>query len=492
MKTIMILSDTLNRHFLPAYGNDWVKTPNIDRFAKISVKFNNHWIGSAPCMPARRDILTGRLNFLEREWAGIEPFDIPYPSILKEHGIFSHMETDHYHYLHLGGENYHASFNTWNMNRGQEYDHYISRVNKSKEPDHLGRWTHHYETNKATYKSDADYPTPKTFQGAVDWLKANEDADDYHLWVEAFDPHEPFDSTEEFQEMYKVNKDIPPFDWPYYHEISEKDGENEKTIKELRKYYAACLTMMDKWFGKLLDEIERQNGLEDTLIIFTSDHGHMLGEHNITGKNEFHAWNEMAHIPLLVHIPGSKHAGETREQLTQNIDIFPTILDYHNIPCQTPITGLSWKNVLENNSDINRDGLIYGWFGKTVNVTDGEYTYFRAPVHKDNQPLNRYFLMPTQLGFHSYPSKEFFTDAEIGQFLPYTDYPVIRSRCNSKNASFTNNLWDHRLYNINKDYHQIDKIVDNKKEKEYIILLKEIMLQADTPKEQFERLGILN
>ena len=70
MKTIIILSDSLNRHYLPMYGNDWVIAPNLKRFAERSVVFDNHWIGSAPCMPARRDILTGRLNFLEREWGG--------------------------------------------------------------------------------------------------------------------------------------------------------------------------------------------------------------------------------------------------------------------------------------------------------------------------------------------------------------------------------------------------------------------------------------
>jgi len=93
MKTILILSDTLNRHFLPAYGNDWVKTPNIDRLAAQSVTFDNHWLGSAPCMPARRDILTGRLNFMEKAWGGMEPFDRPLTRILRENGIFSHMVT---------------------------------------------------------------------------------------------------------------------------------------------------------------------------------------------------------------------------------------------------------------------------------------------------------------------------------------------------------------------------------------------------------------
>ncbi len=84
MKVIMVLSDSLNRHYLPTYGNRWVIAPNIERFARRSVVFDNHWIGSAPCMPARRDMITGRLNFLEREWGGLEPFDIPFPHLLQD------------------------------------------------------------------------------------------------------------------------------------------------------------------------------------------------------------------------------------------------------------------------------------------------------------------------------------------------------------------------------------------------------------------------
>ena len=84
MKTIFILCDTLNRRMLSAYGagEDAAITPNIDRLARQSVVFDSHWCGSAPCMPARRDIMTGRLNFLEKPWGAMEPFDQSLQSIL--------------------------------------------------------------------------------------------------------------------------------------------------------------------------------------------------------------------------------------------------------------------------------------------------------------------------------------------------------------------------------------------------------------------------
>ena len=94
MKAIMVMFDSLNRHHLSPYGCDWVKTPNFDRLARRSVTFDNAWVGSMPCMPARRDMHTGRLGFLHRSWGPIEPFDDSVPEILKQNGVHTHLVTD--------------------------------------------------------------------------------------------------------------------------------------------------------------------------------------------------------------------------------------------------------------------------------------------------------------------------------------------------------------------------------------------------------------
>ena len=107
MRTVLVLMDTLRREALSCYNPETiVKTPNIDVFAKEATVFDQHWIGSAPCMPARRDILTGRLNFLERSWGPIEPFDITLPKVLRDHDVYTHITTDHCHYMRTGGEGY--------------------------------------------------------------------------------------------------------------------------------------------------------------------------------------------------------------------------------------------------------------------------------------------------------------------------------------------------------------------------------------------------
>lgn len=482
MKAVFVLMDTLNRRFLPAYGNTWVKTPAIDRFAQMSVRFDNHWIGSAPCMPARRDMLTGRLNFLEKPWGSVEPYDVLFPHLLRKAGIYSHLETDHYHYFHPGGENYHTCFNGWSLYRGQEGDLHVSMVAGLPEPEHLGNWHEQYAKNRTAFNTDADFSSPKTFQGAIDWLKLNEGADNYLLWVEAFDPHEPYDTPDEFLALYDDDWPGPLFNWNRYEPIDLP----EEAVSHLRRRYAATLSMNDKWFGKLLNEIERQNGFENTLIILTTDHGHMLGEHDMTGKGFSHSWNEMAHIPLFVHLPGSEHAGECRSQLTQNIDLMPALMEYFNVEYDNPIHGHSWIDILYDNVPSKREAALYGWFGMPVNMTDGRYTYFRAAAREDNQPLYRYFLTPTRFARYDLPGLDFYTEAAFGHYLPWTDFPVIRARVNKKRTQFVS---ESCLYNIEEDYAQEHNLAGTGIKQKYEEMLVRVMKEHDAPAEQYERLG---
>ena len=93
MKAVMIMYDSLNKRFLSPYGNKWVRTPNFDRLQKHCAVFENFFTGSMPCMPARRELHTGRLNFLHRSWSPCEPFDESMPQILAQNGVYSHLVT---------------------------------------------------------------------------------------------------------------------------------------------------------------------------------------------------------------------------------------------------------------------------------------------------------------------------------------------------------------------------------------------------------------
>ena len=84
MKTLFLLFDSLNLRMLNSYGGKYLETTNFNRLAKKSIQFNNHYVGSMPCMPARRDMHSGRLSFLHRGWGPLEPFDNSFPEILRK------------------------------------------------------------------------------------------------------------------------------------------------------------------------------------------------------------------------------------------------------------------------------------------------------------------------------------------------------------------------------------------------------------------------
>ena len=89
MKAIMLMFDTLNRHFLPPYGCDWTIAPNFKRLAEKTCVFDNCYVGSMPCMPARRELHTGRYNFLHRSWGPLEPYDDSAIEMLSANGVYT-------------------------------------------------------------------------------------------------------------------------------------------------------------------------------------------------------------------------------------------------------------------------------------------------------------------------------------------------------------------------------------------------------------------
>ena len=172
MKTIFLLMDSLNRHYLNSYGFDKVKTPNIDRLASRGIVFDSHYAGSLPCMPARRELMTGRLNFLETPWGPVEPWDTCMPVELREQkGTYCHMVTDHYHYFHSGGEAYHTLFDSWELERGQEGDRWHPLVKEPEVPEFKGKNRRAYWVNREFYdrEDETQYPTPRCFMRGMEW-----------------------------------------------------------------------------------------------------------------------------------------------------------------------------------------------------------------------------------------------------------------------------------------------------------------------------------
>lgn len=487
MRTVLILLDSLNRRHLKAYDpNARGLTPHLDAFAEDCAVFDNHFIGSAPCMPARRDIFTGRMHFLERGWGGVEPFDITLPDVLRKNGVFTHIATDHAHYFEIGGENYCCAFNTWDFIRGQETDPWVSRVHQPT-PDQpaYGRWFSQQRLNQATFVKEEDYPTPKTFRAACDWVRANKGSDDFFLMVEGFDPHEPFESPAEYLTLFERDYTGPQFNWSSYAPVTEP----HPAVAHLENTYLATMAMADRWLGVFLDTLKETGMYEDTLIIFTTDHGHMLGEHGFTGKNYMHAYNELSHIPLMVRWPDRANAGRRFAGLTQNTDLMPTILAHYGCPVPDRVKGYDLRRQIEGQIPQRRQ-VIYGWFGRAVNVCDGRYTYFRAPQSADNTPCYQYCAMPSTAW--RYFDEEYTDRMEFGRFLRHTSYPVYKIPLlkGKDDADHLDYVMCSQLFDIKADYAQRQPLRSRQLEDTMCKKLAEGMRDADSPAEQYIRLGI--
>ncbi len=299
MKAILVMFDSLNRRFLEPYGGTTVITPNFRRLAKRAVTFDRAYVGSMPCMPARRELHTGRYNFLHRSWGPLEPFDESMPHILKNNGISSHLFSDHYHYWEEGGANYHTKYSTWECYRGQEGEPW--KADLTDNPDlHTESFNNQIRPNSGVIRQDwvnrhyireeQAFPAAKTFSGGLDFLKTNHQADNWFLHIETFDPHEPYFSPKRFQDLYREHLQGPHFDWPPY----ARTTESEEAVRHCRAQSAALHTMCDEFLGKILDAMDDYDLWKDTLLIVNTDHGFLLGEHGWWAKCCQPFYNEVA------------------------------------------------------------------------------------------------------------------------------------------------------------------------------------------------------
>ncbi len=488
MKAIMVMFDSLNRHMLPPYGCDWVHAPNFQRLAERTCTFDRSFIGSVPCMPARRDLHTGRYNFLHRSWGPLEPFDDSMPEILKRNGITSHLVSDHYHYWEEGGANYHTKYTNWRISRGQEGDPCFGDLNDPENyqhpnTEHTNRpadWLRQDWINRSHMQNEADMPQAKTVAMGLDFLQRNHDCDDWFLQIETFDPHEPYFVPERYKELYDYDFNRFNNDWPDYRPIDEEDAELSQHYRMLN---AALISMCDHYLGKILDRMDRLGLWEDTMLIVNTDHGFLLGEHDCWAKCFMPFYNEIAWTPLFMWDPRSQVAGERRSSLVQTIDIPATLLEYFDLDRPQDMQGQPLRQTAVDDTPVREAGL-FGMHGGHVNVTDGRYIYMRAPAGTENGPLYQYTHMPAHM-CEPFSLEEMQTATMAEPFSFTKGCPTMKIDVGGGEHDLESYLFD-----LETDPKQQNPIEDEELEGRMIEHLKREMKANDAPPEQFERLGL--
>ena len=506
MRAIFVLFDSLNRLALGAYGGR-LPTPNFDRFARRAATFDTHYVGSLPCIPARRDIHTGRLNFPHRSWGPLEPFDNSFAEILKEHGIHSHLVTDHGHYFEEGGATYHQRYTTWDFIRGQENDPWKAMVQPPLERfrerysqkhypfgeqiDASSRMRAQHAINKQWMADEADFPGPRCFASGLEFLKTNKDADNWLLQIECFDPHEPFDAPARFKEAFDTGWQGGVLNWPYYEHVTDSAEE----IAEIRANYAALVAMCDAYFGTLMDFMDANDMWRDTVLILTTDHGYLLAEHDWWGKNLQPYYEEISHIPLLLHHPAFAMAAGTRiTGLTQTYDLMPTLLDCFGLEMPSEVQGRSMLELLRGNPAERQVG-IFGMFGGPIGATDGRYAYYLYPADLYAPGLHEYTLMPTHIR-SMMSSKELQTASLVNNFDFTKQMPLLRIDALSDSRRIPNvdkRLFENlgtQLFDLRSDPGQVAPIDDPDTEARLRAGIVAMLRAHDAPGELYSRYGL--
>lgn len=338
MNVIVICSDTFRQDHLGFLGKQPVQTPHLDQLAEESAVFTDFWLCSFPTLVNRIEVFSGRYTFPFFNWG---PLPHEYPvlaEVFRRHGFATALVADNLHMMQEGW-GFGRGFDFVQDVPGQMHDPFQPNgapmadlpcpVEKLGPPrNRLDR----YRRNRFWYEQRGTNTTETLFRAAVDWL--TEPRGRFFLWIDAFDPHEPWDAPARFRSLYPRNTTGDEVFWPIAG-YSNKYPEAE--IENMRSLYRAEVSQVDHWTGHLLNHLRKTKLLDQTAVIFTSDHGTYFGEHGLLGKpvklGQLTAiYEELGHLPLLLRHPQGLGAGKRISGLGQPPDLFATALDLAGIP----------------------------------------------------------------------------------------------------------------------------------------------------------------
>jgi arylsulfatase A-like enzyme len=492
---VVVLLDSLNRHLLGCYGGREFETPNLDALAARAVRFERHFVGSLPCMPARHDILCGALDFLWKPWGSIEIWEDAISVPLRAAGVTTKLVSDHPHLFEVGGENYHCDFTAWDYQRGHEGDPWRTRPDPSWiGTPAFGRGHMPYDDSRGWFRDESDFPGPRTMAAAARWIEEESDAADrFLLFVDEFDPHEPFDTPEPWASRYDADWEGPHLIWPPYTTAGIASGTiTPRQAQQLRASYGGKLSMIDHWLGRLLGALDRRGLSESTAVILCTDHGHYLGERDAFGKPPLPIFEPIGHIPLLIAWPGI--AAGTCDALTTSVDLFATLADLFGVVPRQQTHGRSLLPLLRGEATSIRDWALAGYWGREIHLLDGRRKYARAPAGKNGPHSlwsNRWSTMPV----HRLPQLRLPLPDEraVLDRMPGSKVPVIRQRFE---ASDRLPFWAYgkfsgsHLYDLDDDPAEERNLAGTRAEADAAEALRAALLAVEAPPEQLERLGL--
>jgi len=343
------------------------RTPSLDAFSRECVVFSNAYPEALPTIPARYTLMTGQRSLPYRPWAPLSAGDLTLGQILRGEGYTCGLITDCYHYR-APGMNYHAGFHAVRWIRGQEYDPWESApsarpieryVNARYTPEWRDR-VGQFLANTDGFVSETDWFAPQLVEDAIGWLKRNRSQKQVFLWVDCFDPHEPWDPPAAFDTYADPSYAGPRLILPMGGDAASWAGPEEMRL--IRGLYAGEASFVDHWVGRFLEALGELGYLDDSVVLLLADHGHPLADHGKFLKGADRLYSEMLRVPFMVRLPDGRHGGERAEALVQFQDVAPTLLDLLEFPeSLEAMHGRSFRAVLERDADEHREAIITGY-----------------------------------------------------------------------------------------------------------------------------------
>ncbi len=370
-----------------------VQTPAMDRLAREGVMFDRMRAEALPTVPCRRGIFTGRRVFPWTEepthkgmyihlpgWRPLPEEDVTVAEHLGEHGYTCGIVVDVYH-LMKPSQNFHRGFHSYQWERGQEYDMWQSQPLPE---GYLGQYLKpgteltpqrsrvivQYLKNQFYRAGDDDFQAARTFRRAIEWLERNHAHDPFFLYIDSFDPHEPWEAPQQFIDLYDPDWDGPKLIYPNLYPRKELiDAEHH----HVRARYAAECTMVDHWIGQLLDAVDRLGLAETTLIVLVSDHGKIIGEFGHYGMPPQDTGLELNRVPCFIRHPDGENAGRRFGGWLYNTDVTVTMLSLLGVPEKPRADGENvWPAV--SAGDSFRDHLVTA-HGQMVAAWQDDWLY---------------------------------------------------------------------------------------------------------------------
>ena len=392
MNLILIVCDTLRRDYLGCYGNEWVHTPALDGLAAEGVTFEHCYVGSFPTVPQRHDLMCSNYVFHTTGWAPIAAGNTTLQERLRAEGYVTQFISDHAQ-LMSPGMNYHRGFDGVEWVRGHIADRWRTEPvewelrcdpGKLRQPEH---WVKPWSRNYQVRDTEDDWPSPKTFHAAEQWLERNAAQEKFYLLIDTFDVHEPWLPPQHYTDMYDPGYEGDEVVYPRYDHAGYL---TEAELQHARALYAGSITMMDRAIGRMLQKLDDLGLAEDTAVAFTSDHGWYHGEHDYIGKHTviepkkgWQFYDEVARVPLLMRAPNLPE-GLVSHALTQHVDIAPTLMEVMGLEAPEDTHGVSVLKTLAGGRgprpvavtspklDVDEDMRLYNA------VNDGEWTLQHA------------------------------------------------------------------------------------------------------------------